>query len=456
MNGKKTLVYSLTFTIVSSALIGALFFLNSHGEEEHSETEHSHAHHHDHAHAHSHEHHHDHVQDHEIAENEDHDHDEDDHHHEVAHTHDHNHGHSHGHHHHHSHETVNVVKLDQDQIKKLNLKYFIAGPQELNVKIDAKGKVALRPDGLAHVLAKTAGTAYEVKKGIGDWVQKDEILAVLESQAVAELKANYLAALNQERLTQSIYQREHKLFNKGISCNRECQAAKADYEEAKIQTKLSLQKLYSIGLSDQEIEDVLWQKERHPRLLAIRSPMEGMVTNRHFTKGEFVNEMTQIFEIVDPRTLQIEIAMYPKEVVFIKEGMPIKATSTFGDLNSGGTVTYISPIINDDLLSTLALAKINNAKGDWKPGMFVNVEIFTNRTTVPLAAPVKAIQTVEGKHCLFVHNDKGFEKRFVVLGQTDGENIEILKGVELGENCVSSNALLIKAEMGKNSIEHEH
>ena len=67
----------------------------------------------------------------------------------------------------------------------------------------------------------------------------------------------------------------------------------------------------------------------------------------------------------------------------------------------------------------------------------------------------KGIQKMEGSDCTFVQTEKGFEKRELKLGRSDGENIEVLAGIAPGDHYVSENSFLLKADLNKDSAKDE-
>ncbi len=66
-----------------------------------------------------------------------------------------------------------------------------------------------------------------------------------------------------------------------------------------------------------------------------------------------------------------------------------------------------------------------------------------------VVAPSGAVQTVDGRKAVFVRTADGFEKRDVVLGQRDGNMLEIVSGLSAGETVATSNTFSLKAELSK-------
>lgn len=364
--------------------------------------------------------------------------------------------HGHNHNHMHGHHEDHIIEVSSGKIKELGIQTKEAGPGELTIALSTRGKIIIHPDKLAHILPKVSGVARWVGKNIGDDVKKDEILAVLESREIADIKANYLAAQEKEKLALLLFTREERLYQKKISAEQDYLNAKSSYEETKINVQLAKQKLRAFGLTDEEIEELAKEDDPDLRLNEIRSPMDGTVVFRHITKGEFIENTATIFEIADLTNVWIEIGIYPKDLNKVKEGQLVDVSLPSDEKTSPAKIIYLSPIIQDETITAKAIAEMNNPNGKWRPGSFVKVNIATEKINVPIAVPKEAIQEIEGDEYIFVRVPEGFEKRRVQTGKTDNANVEILSGLNQGEEYASSKTFLLKADLSKEDAEHTH
>lgn len=362
----------------------------------------------------------------------------------------------HGHTDEHGHSEENIIPLSSDQIKDLDIQTKIAGPGELSVTISTRGKIILHPDRLAHILPKISGVAKEARKNIGDRVKEGEVLAILESREMADIKANYLAAKEKESLALSLLDREKRLHEKKVSAEQDYLNAKSAYVEAKINVQLSEQKLHAFGIEDEEIKELSNEHNPDLRLYDIRSPMDGIVIARHINKGEFIENTTTIYEIADLSIIWIEIGIYPKDLVRVKEGQMVDISLPVDGKIAQAKIIYLSPIIQDETITAKAVAELKNPSGNWRPGSFVKVNIATENVFVPIVVSKEAIQEIEGKEFVFVKVPEGFEKRQTQVGVSDDKNIEILSGLSAGEEYASSKTFLLKADLSKKEAEHEH
>jgi cobalt-zinc-cadmium efflux system membrane fusion protein len=114
-----------------------------------------------------------------------------------------------------------------------------------------------------------------------------------------------------------------------------------------------------------------------------------------------------------------------------------------------GKIVFVSPLLDKETRTARVVAVIENPDGRWRPGSFVTAAIAIEERAAPVVAPFSAVQTVEGRKAVFVRTKDGFEKRDVVLGQRDGQSVEIVSGLDAGETIAVSNTFSLKAELSK-------
>lgn len=352
-------------------------------------------------------------------------------------------------------EEETFMALTDPSIQEIGLTIQSAGPGRLAPLIIAKGKLILHPDRMAHVLPKVAGVVKEARKNIGDVVRVGEVLAVLESREMAEAKANYLTALSKENLALSMFNKEARLRSQGISAEQDYLNAKATYEDHDIALRLARQKLYALGLNEQEIEELGQANEPHLRLYEIKAPLEGVVLQRHLTKGELVDSSMTVYQVADLNTIWVEMGLYPKDFSKIREGQWVEINVPGEQETARARLIYVSPVIEEEMIMAKAVAELDNSRGYWRPGTFVNVTIAAEAIPIALVVPQEAVQSINGVDYLFILTSQGVEKRVVKLGRKDQTQVEILAGIDSGERYVASQTFLLKAEMNKTDIDHD-
>ena len=68
----------------------------------------------------------------------------------------------------------------------------------------------------------------------------------------------------------------------------------------------------------------------------------------------------------------------------------------------------------------------------------------------------RALQSLDNSQVVFIQDGDAFEARPLELGRSDGEFVEVLSGLMIGERYVVDNSYLIKADIEKSGAEHAH
>ena len=137
----------------------------------------------------------------------------------------------------------------------------------------------------------------------------------------------------------------------------------------------------------------------------------------------------------------------------VREGQSVAISNRGQPENATARIVFVSPLLDKDTRTARVVAAIENADGRWRPGSFVTAAIAIEERATAVVVPFSAIQTVDGHKAVFVRTKDGFEKRDVVLGQRDGQSVEVVSGLAAGETIAVSNTFSLKAEFAKPSDE---
>ena len=121
-----------------------------------------------------------------------------------------------------------------------------------------------------------------------------------------------------------------------------------------------------------------------------------------------------------------------------------------------GTISYVGSVVGDQTRTAKARLVLPNPKGLWRPGLPVNVNIVADEVEVPVAVAADAVQTLRDWTVVFGRYGDQFEARPITPGRSDGKIVEVLNGINPGEQYAASNSYLIKADIGKAGASHDH
>jgi len=357
---------------------------------------------------------------------------------------------------HNEHDEEKPVQLSDAEMKEFEIEIGTAGPGRLQIHVNLPGEVVVNPDRLAHIVPRVAGVVREVKKNIGDHVRTGEVMAVLESRELADMKSAYLAAKERVALAKVNFQREERLWKKKVSAEQEYLAAKQALAEERIELRSAEQKLHALGFS----EEYLAQLPNHPditfTLYDIIAPFDGTVIEKHITMGEVLKDDDRAFVIADLNTVWVDLSIYQKDLPSVDLNQPVVISAGPGIQDVSGKIYYITPVVDEKTRTATARVVLPNTDGRWKPGLFVTGRVITKEIEVPILVPKTAIETMKEQSVVFIKTENGFKPQPVLLGRANETTIEILSGLRAGQRYVRKNGFTIKAEIGKSSLGEGH
>ena len=354
------------------------------------------------------------------------------------------------------HGDEDIVKLDEKELREFGIELSKAGPGRLHIYVTLPGEITVNADRLSHIVPRVGGVVREVYKTLGDRVRKGEVMAVLESRELADAKSAYLAARERVELAKANFRREEELWKKKISPEKRYLKAKKDLAEATIELRSAEQKLHAIGFSDEYISSL----PEHPDVSFTRyqivAPFDGTVIEKHITLGEVLTDDSVAFTIADLSTVWVELDVYQKDLPVVRKGQKVIIRVGYGIPDVEGSISYVGPVVGEETRTAIARVVLPNPRGELRPGLFVTGRVIADRIDVAVLVPKTALQTIEGKTCVFVATDEGFRPQPVTTGRSDDSHVEITSGLTPGQMYVSKGAFTLKAQLSKHTFGGGH
>jgi len=188
-------------------------------------------------------------------------------------------------------------------------------------------------------------------------------------------------------------------------------------------------------------------KQHPPRAQVIISPFSGYIVKKSLNEGRFAKKGESLFQIADLSKLWAMAEVFEYEAGEVKQGDPVTLSLAYqAGVNVEGMVNYLYPYLDPRTRTLKLRIEVDNLSLMLKPGMYADVEIRSDQGE-RLMLPRRAI-LFSGRHkYVFTTKGKGyFSPVEVTTGQTDGEWVEILTGLEAGTQVSFSANFLISSE----------
>lgn len=343
------------------------------------------------------------------------------------------------------------IEMSDEALESTGIEIKNAGPAIIRPSLQMPGVIAFNHHNIVRVVPRVPGIVIKVKRHLGQQVEKGDVLAVIESQILADLRGQFLAAQKRSGLARKTYLREKQLWEEKITAKHDYLVAQQALSEADITLELAAAKLRSFGEDPQSIGQV-----KNITRYKVRAPISGLVITETIARGQVIKEDGEIFTLVDISNMYANLTIYPKDLNAIKLGQEAIINATASDLEGKGVVSYISALIDEQTRTAMARVTLDNEDGYWRAGMFINIALITEEIEVPVAVSVDAVQTLYDWSVVFGRYGEYFEARPLEFGRSDGRMVEVLDGLSDGEQYAAGNSFAIKAELGKAGASHDH
>jgi RND family efflux transporter MFP subunit len=170
------------------------------------------------------------------------------------------------------------------------------------------------------------------------------------------------------------------------------------------------------------------------------APFAGIITARMVDPGALASPGVPLVQIDSAGPLQLQATLAESAIGFVHEGMKMRVSiDSASRVDPAGTVSEILPAA--DLSSHSFLIKIDlSPSKDLRAGMYASAEIPTG-TKQAILAPRTAIVVRGSLSCAYVLDSNNIAQlRYVTLGSSHGDAVEVLSGIAAKEKLVEDPA----------------
>jgi membrane fusion protein, heavy metal efflux system len=313
----------------------------------------------------------------------------------------------------------------------------------LGSEILAQATATAPPTGRSSLTARADGAITRIYKRLGDGVGTGETVALLESREAGAIMAERASAAARAQATTAALNRERRLFDAKITARQDLEAAQAEAAQAQAELRRTQAAVTAAGVTSDG---------RH---IAVRSLIGGRITKMDAELGAFVSAGTELFEVANPRSVQIEAAVPWSDAQRIRPGD--RAVIELGDgATLDAVVRSTTPSLDTESRAATVVLSPSGIPAGLTQGQAFRVRITPRggATGNRIVIPEGAVQSVEGRDVVFVQVNGGFQATPVTVGERSGGRIEILGGIKPGTVIATEGAFVLKSQLGASEAEH--
>ena len=187
--------------------------------------------------------------------------------------------------------------------------------------------------------------------------------------------------------------------------------------------------------------------------LTIKAPFDGVLGFRQISVGAYLGAGDIITSIDDLSTIKVDFAIPERFLSRLSVGQSVSAsTVAYQENKFKGKITSISARIDPKTRTITVRAEVPNPDAKLRPGMLIRIFVERNVDLV-LQVPESAVIPIEDKHYIYVVEDETAKRKTVELGRRQPGIVEIIGGLDEGEQVVVEGALKLREGAKVNILE---
>jgi len=323
-----------------------------------------------------------------------------------------------------------AVRIDPVTVQNMGIRTQVVTKGPLARTIRTVGRVAYDEQTVRYVDTKFSGWIETLQVDVtGQAVAKGDPLFSVYSPELFAAQEEYLAAL---RALPTLERSAYSSAREGARRLVEAAETKLRYLDVPEET---IRRLKAAKVPQKTIQ--------------LRSPQEGIVTEKMAQEGMYVKPGMRLYTIADLSRIWVYVDIYEYQLPWVRLGQTAKMTLPYiPGREFTGKVIYIYPYLDTRQRVVKVRLEFENPNLELKPGMYATVMLRSELGHDVVIVPREAFIDSGKRKVAFLVRGKGkFLPRDIVTGvETEEGLVEVRAGLEAGDRVVTSGQFLLDAE----------
>jgi Cu(I)/Ag(I) efflux system membrane fusion protein len=181
--------------------------------------------------------------------------------------------------------------------------------------------------------------------------------------------------------------------------------------------------------------------------LTLRSPINGRVLERQVLEGTRVEPTVELYRIADLSVVWLQAKVYEYEMPHVEIGQPVCISLlSHPEAEFRSKVAFVEPVFQEASRTVKVRIVLDNPKDEFKPGMYADLRIEHDMGEGLLVPESALLRTGERTLAFRVLPEGRFEPVAVKVGARFGDRLQVLSGLAVGDEVVTSAGFLIDSE----------
>jgi cobalt-zinc-cadmium efflux system membrane fusion protein len=337
------------------------------------------------------------------------------------------------------------VDLTEKQVAAFKVKP--AEPRAFNVVKNAVGSIDFNQNMLVQAFTTNPGRIVDTPFNVGDQVNKGDTLFTIDSPDLLQAESALLASAGVLELQTRTLARVKQLLKTGGGAQKDVDQATSDQQTAEGNYKAARDAVRIFGKTEAEVDRIVADRKLDSTLI-VPSPISGQIIARNAAPGLYVQpgNAPAPYTLADLSTMWMVANVIETDAPAYRLGQPVEVkVPAYPEITFRGYVTTIGMNIDPNSHRQLVRSIIQDPLHKLRAGMLASFTIETEPPKQTVAVPAEAIvREGDGTMTVWVTTDqRRFERRTVKSGIEQDGWVQILAGLDLGEQVASTGAIFL-------------
>ena len=282
----------------------------------------------------------------------------------------------------------------------------------------------------ASLSTRMMGFVNKVHVNVGQKVSKGQLLVSINNSDLSAKQAQTSAGITEAQAAynnaEKDYQRFQNLFAESSASQKELDDQRARYEMAKARLEGAKQ-------MKNEVDSQFAYSN-------LRAPFDGVVTNKYIDEGDMANPGVPLISVEGPGSFEVTASVPEREISKIKSGTDVQVLVKSLDIELPGKVTEVSSSARNTGGQYLVKVVLDKTDSNILSGMYATVQFPVEKTgdatTAVLIPKDVLVHRGELTGIYTVSQSNTAILRWLRLGRTLGDNVEVLAGLSADEKFI--------------------
>jgi membrane fusion protein, heavy metal efflux system len=341
-----------------------------------------------------------------------------------------------------------VVMLTAELVARAGIKTAHAEMGTATTSLRMPGVVQANAYKEVAVTSLVPGRVMQVRAELGQRVNAGDALAAIYSPELADAQTAFIVARADQVAHAQRQTRTQRLTAIGAASREELEMLEAERAMHDAAVEKARARLVLLGIPEERTQRLSGPQDV-VTTIDVRAPLAGVITRRTANPGLNIDPATPLFTIVDLSTVWVIADLYERDFAKVREGSAVTVTSAaYPGLTLRGRVSYIDPQVQQDTRTARLRVEVPNTRGQLRLGMFVDVDAGESERK-GVFVPKSALQVIDAQAVVYVASKDQpgqFFERQVDVGDSTGDRVPVLAGLEPGDLVVTEGAFFLRAE----------